>query len=156
MMGCSIGEAAEFIQEYFIGFPVLKRWINAKVAEAKRTGYVLNLFGRKRPIPEIQDAQWSIRAKGEREAVNTIVQGTAVDIVKKMQMILRCEILDAEVRIVLQVHDEILMEVPDAFVGRTLERLKDLVGYFPDYPCTVKVGKSYGDLHKEEEYVPVI
>jgi DNA polymerase-1 len=145
MAECSLEEAREMIRRYFSTYTVLKQWIDNIKRQAKIDGFVTNLFGRVRYIPELSSGSFRIREKGEREAVNSIVQGTAVDIVKKMMLYLR-EIFVPEIRLVLQVHDEILWEVPDEFLSKALELCQELKPAFPDYPCTVMVGKVYGDL----------
>ena len=145
MLECSVLEAQEFMAEHKRTYPVLYQWMGATIAQAKIDGYVTNMFGRIRPIPELNAGSFSLRQKGEREAINTIVQGTAVDIVKKMMLYLR-DIYPTEARLVLQVHDEILWEVPDEWMVMTLKLSKELEYAFPDYPCTVKTGKIYGEL----------
>ena len=146
MAGCSLMEAEIMIDKYFKTYHVLKAWIDATIAQARIDGYVTNMFGRIRPIPEINSTILSVREKGEREAINTIVQGTAVDIVKKMMLYLR-ELFSSYEKLVLQVHDEILWEVPEVSCKELVEiASRELALAFPDYPCTVKVGKIYGKL----------
>ena len=145
MAGCTIGEAEELIEQYFNTYRVLHRWIKGIHKGAKESGYVTNLFGRKRQIPELISPNWRLREKGERESVNTIVQGTAVDIVKRMMLYLRGE-LSSQVRLVLQVHDEILWETPLELLQHTLDTIAGMYPAFPDYPCTLKIGEYYGEL----------
>lgn len=145
MLECSVEEAREFMAEHKAAYPVLYAWMDAKVAEAKRLGYVVNLFGRIRPIPELSAGSWKIRQKGEREVVNTIVQGTAVDIVKLMMLYLKPK-FSGLVKFVLQVHDEILLEVPDVLMEETLEVCKELDLAFQGYPVTTMIGKVYSEL----------
>lgn len=144
-------EAEELIRHYFATYKGLARWIERVKVQVRRDGYVTNLFGRKRPIPEIHSASWKLRERAEREAVNTIVQGTAVDIVKLMMLYLKSG-LDKEVRMILQVHDEILLEVPDHLVMPTIQVCKELAQAFPDYPCKIEIGKCYGEMVKEGVY----
>jgi len=148
MLECSIEEALEFMAEHKAAYPVLYQWIQDRKSQAKIDGYVVNLFGRIRPIPELKAGSWKLREKGEREAINSIVQGTAVDIVKKVMLVLRKELLKPEVRFVVQVHDEILLEIPDIILDETLTVCKELSLYFPDYPFSASVGKNYGELGK--------
>jgi len=145
MLECSVLEAQEFMREHRATYPVLYQWMAGIIAQAKTDGYVTNLFGRIRPIPELNAGSFSLRQKGEREGINTIVQGTAVDIVKLMMLYLR-KIYPPEIRLVLQVHDEMVWEIPDGLFESALESAKELEGAFPDYPCTVMVGKVYGEL----------
>ena len=146
MLECTTEEALIFMAEHKATYPVLYQWMEETISKAKEDGYVVNMFGRIRPLPELYAGAWRIREKAEREVVNTIVQGTAVDIVKKCMIILRKEILDPEVRMVIQIHDEVLLEVPDVILGETLDACKELSLYFPDYPFSVSVGKNYGEL----------
>lgn len=148
MAGCSLMEAEVMIDKYFRTYHVLKAWIDATIAQARLDGFVTNMFGRIRPIPEINSSIYSIKAKGEREAINTIVQGTAVDIVKKMMLYLQSELgkVHLNVKLILQVHDEILWEVPDDDIGSILYIGEGLAQAFPDYPCSVKIGKVYGKM----------
>ncbi len=145
MLECSIAEAQQFMAEHKRTYPVLYQWMEATIAQAKVDGYVTNMFGRIRPIPELNAGSFSLRQKGEREAINTIVQGTAVDIVKLIMLYLR-KLYGEGIRLVLQVHDEILWEVPDDSLEWAIETSKELEQAFPDYPCTVKTGKVYGEL----------
>ena len=147
LLGMSVPEAQEWLSVYFSKYKVLDRWIKSIKKQAKEDGYVVNMFGRIRPLPELSGGSWKIREKAEREAVNTICQGTAVDIVKKIMLYLK-EILNPEVRLVLQVHDEILLEVPDRLVQETLKKSKELALVFPDYPVSISMGKCYGTLEK--------
>jgi DNA polymerase-1 len=145
MSGCTVDEAKELIKKYFETYVVLDRWIKLTQRQAKSNGYVTNLFGRIRPIPEFQSGSWKLREKAEREAVNTVVQGTAIDIIKKMMLYLRSE-LDPRVRLVLNVHDEMLWECPDDLLQQSIETSKELTLAFPDYPCKLVVGTVYGEM----------
>ncbi len=150
MLECSIEEAEEFMAEHKAAYPVLYVWMDARVAQAKEDGYVISMFGRIRPIPELYDARWKIRQKAEREVVNTEVQGTAVDIIKLAMLYMR-SILDKSIRLVLNVHDEIVFESPDELLPNALEQCKELQFAFPTYPFSVSIGKCYGEL-KEVKY----
>jgi DNA polymerase-1 len=148
MLECSLEEAKELKEERKRTYPVLFKWVEDRIREAKALGYVTNIFGRKRPIPELSAGSWSLREKGKREVVNTLVQGTAADIIKLMMLFLK-GILAPSVRMVLQVHDEILLEVPDVWVSQTLESIEELKMAFPYYPCSVAIGKNYGELEEK-------
>jgi len=147
MLECSVEEAAQFMAEHKATYPVLYQWMEAKVAQAKEDGYVINMFGRIRPLPELYAGSWRMREKAEREVVNTICQGTAVDIVKLGMIYLR-KILDPMIRLVLQVHDEILFEVPDGLLQQALEQCKELELAFPSYPFSIATGKVYGEMEE--------
>ena len=147
MTGMSAEDAKAMQVQYFRTYHVLKAWIDNTQKEAKERGFVTNLFGRIRPIPELSAGSWKIRAQGERKAVNSVVQGTAVDIVKMVMLNLRASI-NRSVRMILQVHDEIVMECPDSLVQETLAIITELKNFFPDYPFAIETGRYYGELEK--------
>ena len=117
-LGISRDEAKEFIETYFQRFQGVRDFLDAQVEMAKKEGYVQTLMGRRRYVPELESKNWNIRQFGERVAQNTPIQGTAADLMKKA-MIDAQAALDAtgtEARMLLQVHDELLLEVPDGDV----------------------------------------
>ena len=105
-------EAAEYIEKYFETYPGIKQFLDQSVTDAKEKGYVTTLFGRRRPVPELSSSNFMQRSFGERVAMNSPIQGTAADIIK-IAMIRVNERLKAEhfrSRLILQVHDELLVE----------------------------------------------
>ncbi|MBI5073600.1 MAG: DNA polymerase I [Nitrospirae bacterium] len=109
-------EAEQFIKQYFDRHPGVKQYIEQLIAETTEKGYVTTLFGRKRPVPELKNQNRNIRQLGERLAVNSPIQGTAADIIKLAMISIR-ERLRAEslrARMILQVHDELLFELPES------------------------------------------
>ena len=105
-------EAAEYIEQYFETYPDVKKFLDTAVADAKENGYVTTMFGRRRPIPELSSGNFMQRSFGERVAMNSPIQGTAADIMK-IAMIRVWERLHKESlqsRLILQVHDELLIE----------------------------------------------
>lgn len=149
LLECSVEEAIEFREEKKKTYPRLYEWREEVKAQARIDGYVVSQFDRIRPIPELHAGSWKIRENAEREIVNSIVQGTAVDIVKLAGLYLR-SMLDSSVRFVLQVHDEWLLECPDKLLEQTLEVCKTLKDYLSQYPFTAKVGKIYNQLKEAE------
>lgn len=149
MAECTIMEAEQLIGQYFDTYKILKVWIDTMKEKAKEDGYVINMFGRIRPIPDLHSGSWKLREDALREAINTVVQGAAVDIVKKMMLYLR-GVFPKEVQLVLQVHDEIIWEVPDEWMEETLSQVKELNIAFPIYPVVAKTGMIYGDLKEIE------
>ena len=111
-------EAAEFIERYLARFPKVKEFIETTIEQATEEGYVTTLFGRKRRIPELRSRKWQTRSLGERLAVNTPIQGTSADIIKVAMVRCREALRDAGLAttLVLQIHDELLFEAPDAEV----------------------------------------
>lgn len=107
-------EATDYIQKYFETYPGVKAFLDRMVQEGKEKGYVTTLYGRRRPIPELKSSNFNQRSFGERVATNSPIQGTAADIMK-MAMIRvdrRLRELGLRSRIILQVHDELLVEAP--------------------------------------------
>lgn len=145
MLECEVAEAEEFMAEHRETYPVLYEWMDTTKAQAREDGYVVNMFGRIRPLPELYGGSFKVREKAEREIVNTIVQGSAVDIVKIAMLHLR-RILDPRVRLVLQVHDEILWECPDELLQSSLSQCGDLDSILPQYPFDIQTGKVYGEM----------
>ena len=105
-------EAAEYIDKYFETYPGVKIYLDELVKEGKEQGYVTTLFGRKRPIPELSSSNFMQRSFGERVAMNSPLQGTAADIMKiaMIRVFERMEKEQLKSRMILQVHDEILIE----------------------------------------------
>ncbi len=109
-------EAKEFIDAYLERFPRVAAFMQEVVDQATRDGFVTTLWGRRRPIPELTARNVQVRMLGERLAVNTVVQGTAADVIK-LAMIRCSDALAAErlkTRLLLTIHDELLFEAPDA------------------------------------------
>ncbi|MEP6910330.1 MAG: DNA polymerase I [Actinomycetota bacterium] len=137
-------EAQTYIDAYLARFPHVQDFIQRTIEQAARDGYVTTLFGRRRPVPEIRASNRQTRSLGERLAVNSVMQGTAADVIKKAMVAIHRRLRDEgrAARLVLQVHDELLLEVPDAEVSA----LKDLVreemcNAFPlDPPLGVDIG----------------
>ena len=113
-LGIEREEAAAYIQRYFERLPRVKAFIEATIETARRQGYATTVFGRRRPIPELASANFQERSLGERLAVNSVIQGSAADIIKVAMI--RCHDRLAKdfpaSRLVLQVHDELVFEVP--------------------------------------------
>jgi DNA polymerase-1 len=108
-------EALDYINQYFATYPKVKEFLDRTVAEAKENGYVTTLFGRRRPVPELHSSNFMQRSFGERVAMNSPIQGTAADIIK-IAMIRVDERLHREnrkARLILQVHDELIVEAPE-------------------------------------------
>ena len=115
-LGIPTEEAAEILNAYFEAFPSVKSYMESTVAEARERGYTETLFGRRRQIPELSSNNFRIRQAGERQAMNAGIQGLAADIFKVALVDLdrALEARRAESRLILQVHDEVVLEVPPA------------------------------------------
>ena len=137
-------EAATYITRYFERFPAVKRFIDATIAQAAEEGYVRTLMGRRRNIPELRSGNPQRRGLGERLAVNTVIQGTAADIIKVAMVNCHRAITDAglETELVLQIHDELLFEGPEAEMAAASELARrEMIGAFDlDPPLAVDIG----------------
>lgn len=122
-----VGEAAEILDSYFEAFPSVKQYMDDTVEEARERGYTETLFGRRRQIPELSSGNRQVRMAGERQAMNAGIQGLAADIFKVALVRLdeRLEEAGLESRIVLQVHDEIIVEAPDREVDEASALMRE-------------------------------
>lgn len=105
-------EAAAYIEQYFHTYPGIKEFLDTAVSEAKEKGYVVTMFGRRRPVPELSSSNFMQRSFGERVAMNSPIQGTAADIIKiaMIRVYKRLKEEGLESKLILQVHDELLIE----------------------------------------------
>ncbi len=126
-IGVTKKEAAAFIQSYLETYPGVARYMDEIKASAKEKGYVETLFGRRRYLPELKSKQFNLRSFGERVAMNTPIQGTAADIIKvamvRVYDRLRAEGLES--RLILQVHDELILEAPKHEAARVEALLRE-------------------------------
>ena len=108
-------EAAQYIEHYFETYPGIKRFLDDAVAHAKEKGYAVTLFGRRRPVPELKSSNFMQRSFGERVAMNAPIQGTAADIIKIAMIGVNGELKKRNMksRLILQVHDELLIEADE-------------------------------------------
>ena len=113
-LGIGRDEAKAFIDQYFERFSGVRAYLDGQVAIASEKGFVETLMGRRRHIPELQAKNWNVRQFGERVAQNTPIQGTAADLIKKAMLDLSSALAESDTgaRLLLQVHDELLFEVP--------------------------------------------
>ncbi|HEY2427509.1 MAG TPA: DNA polymerase I [Acidimicrobiales bacterium] len=113
-LGIPREEAQTILDAYFAAYPAVRDYMDGAVAEARRKGYTETLFGRRRQIPELASATYSVRLAGERQAMNAGIQGLAADIFKVALVMLDRTLEDASMRsrLILQVHDEVILEVP--------------------------------------------
>jgi DNA polymerase I len=132
-LGIEREEAGAYIRKYFERFPGIRDYMEETKAFAKQNGYVLTLFGRKCHYPEIAHSNASIRAFNERAAINARLQGTAADIIRRAMVRMEPALEKAKLsaRMLLQVHDELVFEVPDAEVERTLPVVERVMAHAP-------------------------
>ena len=118
-------EAEQYIKDYFISYPGIKNYLDNSVKEAKEKGYSVTMFGRRRPIPELTSGNFMQRQFGERVAMNSPIQGSAADIMKRAMINVAKELKEKDLKskIVLQVHDELLIEAYE----NEVEQVKDIL-----------------------------
>ncbi len=142
-------EAREYIESYFAHYSGVKEYMDKTIADAKENGFVTTLFGRRRYIPELAASNFNLRSFGERVAMNAPIQGTAADIIKiamvKVEKALRAKCPEA--KLILQVHDELICEVPEKDAERVAQILKEemenAVKLSVPLKADVKIGKSW-------------
>jgi DNA polymerase-1 len=125
-LGVTIKQAHQYIEGYNSEYPHVRSYLDQLIRKAYETGYVETLFGRRRYLPELQSANRNLRQFGERAAMNTPIQGTAADLIKMAMVRVRASFNEAKLksRLVLQVHDELIVEAPLAEADRAAELLK--------------------------------
>ncbi len=150
-LGIDLLEAKEFIDKYLEVFPGIKEYKDNLIKEAYQNGYVKTLFNRKRIIDELNNKNYLIRSSGERMALNTPIQGTAADILK-MAMIKMQEEIDKHnfnAKMVIQVHDELVFDVPKNEVEEFIPILKDVMENIYELKVPLKVDIEYGNTWYE-------
>jgi DNA polymerase-1 len=145
-LGIPRGEAAQIIDNYFKQFPGIKRYMESTVELARRQGYVETLMGRRRTIRDIRSANASVRGGAERMAMNTPIQGTAADMIKLAMIRVDKALREAglKTRMLLQVHDELLFELPPEEVGQAKALVLDAMRNALPLPAGVPVEVEAG------------
>lgn len=150
-IGVFPSEAKDYIDSYLYKYEGVKSYMDRVVSEAKENGYVSTLFGRRRYLPELHSSNFNIRSGAERIALNTPIQGTAADIIKlaMIRVFRRLEEEKLEARLILQVHDELIVEAPEHEARRAAEILTDemqrVVQLSVPLVAEAKMGKSWYD-----------
>ena len=135
--------AQEFIDAYFAGFPRVRAFIDRTLEEARRSGVVKTMYGRRRLVPELNSRNGQMRSAAERVAVNLPIQGTAADIMKRAMIDVHAALASyPDARMILTVHDELLFEVPEDRAEEVAQVVRDqMQAAAPlDVPLTVDVG----------------
>ncbi|MGQ0520632.1 MAG: DNA polymerase I [Actinomycetota bacterium] len=145
-LGIAVDEAARILAAYFEAFPNVRAYMERTVQEARDRGYTETLFGRRRQIPELSSLNFRIRQAGERQAMNAGIQGLAADIFKvalvRLDAALEREGLAS--RVVLQVHDEVILEVPEAERDAAAELTLEAMRHACDLRVPLEVNVSWG------------
>ena len=120
-------EATEYIEQYFATYPGIKAFLDGAVAHAKENGYVTTMYGRRRPVPELSSSNFMQRSFGERVAMNSPIQGTAADIIKIAMIRVYQRLKDEKLssKLILQVHDELLIETKEEEKDKVREILEE-------------------------------
>ena len=152
-IGVSVKEADAFLKNYLAAFPKVSGYMDKTIADAKACGYVSTLFGRRRALPELASSNFNVRSSGERMARNTPIQGTAADVIKlamvRVWKRLRNEKMES--RLILTVHDELIVEAPQAEAEKAAQILREemegCVQYAVPLSTDVHAGKNWLEAH---------
>lgn len=152
-IGSTLGEAKKYIEDYMAHFSGVKQYMEKVTKSAEASGYAVTFFGRRRFIPEILATNKTVKALGKRIAMNTPIQGTAADIIKiamvRVYNRLKSELPEA--KLILQVHDELIVESPEdkaESAAKILqEEMQNAVKLAVPFPCDAKIGKTWYDVH---------
>ena len=146
-------EAKEIITKYFDRFPNVKQYITDTIETARQTGYVSTLLGRRRYLPDINSRNQNVRGNAERQAINMPIQGTAADMIKLAMIHLDGEIRKRELqtRMLLQVHDELVFEVPRSEVTEmkklVVDKMQNALKLSVPIDVEVGAGSSWLEAH---------
>lgn len=152
-LGCGRQEASKIIGDYFASFPSIRRYIDDTLSSARQNGYVETLFGRRRYLPDISSGSAAVRSIAERNAVNAPIQGTAADIIKLAMIGVDRQLREGgyKSRMVLQIHDELLLEVPsseiDAVRSMLTGQMENVVKLSVPLIVECNYGKNWLDAH---------
>ena len=147
-LGILTDEAQALLDEYFAAFPQLTSWIEKTKEQARRDGFVETIFGRKRFLPDIASSDPRLQAQAERAAVNMPIQGSEADIVKKAMVV--CAERVSEAALLVQVHDELLFEIPQRRAEELSQKLRKILEHiWPEaslpFPVKVSRGARWGE-----------
>ena len=150
---CSRSEAKQIIDDYFASFPSIREFIDASVASARANGYVETIFGRRRYLPDINSQNANLRSLSERNAVNAPIQGSAADIIKLAMIGVDRALSEQapDARMVLQIHDELLLEVPRERIeqvrGLLVREMEGVVSLSVPLTVECNYGENWLDAH---------
>jgi DNA polymerase-1 len=145
-LAIDVAEATAILEAYFAAFPAVRAYMDRTVTEARRRGFTETLFGRRRPIPELTSDNFRVRQAGERQAMNAGIQGLAADIFKialvRIDAALESSSLTA--RLVLQVHDEVIVESPTAEKDAVAELVLGIMRGAASLAVPLEVNAAWG------------
>lgn len=139
-------EAQQYIEDYFAMYPAVHEYLESVKEYAKKTGYSVTAFGRRRPIPELKNSNFMQRSFGERVAMNAPIQGTAADVIKMAMIRVYDRLLNEglEARMILQIHDELLVEAPEREKERVMAILEEEMPGAADFPVKLEAEAHWG------------
>jgi DNA polymerase-1 len=140
-------EAQDYIDLYFSRYPGVKRYMDETKETARKTGYVETVFGRRLYLPDIDASNYQRRQYAERSAINAPMQGTAADLIKKAMINLHNAIIKQtlDAKIIMQVHDELVLEVADSDVTKTSKLTREIMSNIANLEIDLKVDIGIGD-----------
>jgi DNA polymerase-1 len=151
-LGVEMEEAASFIESYYAQFPRVREYLAAQVERAKIDGFTTTMFGRRRYLPELHSANFRLRALGERMALNTPIQGTAADIIKRAMIDVDAALRKEPIaKMLLTVHDELVFEIPEDKLERARALIEKAMVNAAELRCglavDVQTGTNWADAH---------
>ncbi|MBX3179816.1 MAG: DNA polymerase I [Candidatus Hydrogenedentes bacterium] len=150
-LGISNAEAGEFIDGYFAQYPGIRAWLDETLERARAQGYVTTILNRRRYVPDISSGNVNMRRAGERVAINTPVQGSAADIIKLAMIELDRVLADEDAQMLLQVHDELVVETPAASAEDVSNMMRNVMEKVLTLQVPLRVdvgsGKNWAEIH---------
>jgi len=153
-LGVSVDEASNFIEAYFLRYPKVKDYIQEQIEKAKNDGYVTTILGRRREIPEINSKNSGIRQFAERQAINTPIQGSAADLIKKAMVEIYRQMRKSGLKskLILQIHDELVFEVPkselDSLIRLVRQKMEGCFSFYVPIEVVIKKGKNWLEIEE--------
>ena len=150
----SQADAKKYIEKYFEQYPGVKNWMDTVIEQTVKTGYTQTLYGRRRHVPGIYEKNKNLFDAARRIAINTPAQGTAAEIMKLGMINLKNAFahLDTEAKIILQIHDELLVQVPEKDSALVSEIIKSTLEHVVDWDIplavTIREGKNWQEVTK--------
>ena len=148
--GMSYEQATHFIKRYFEVRPKLQGYIESIKTQAKDLGYVENIFGRRRPTPDVHSSNFAVREGAYRAAVNMPFQGSAADVMKLAMVKLQEKLDGTDCKLLLQIHDSVIVECPEKDAEKYAELIKETMENVHKLPVKLTVdtstGKNWGEL----------
>jgi DNA polymerase-1 len=152
-LGIGRGEAQKYVDLYFERYPGVRRYMDETKQKARDAGFVETLFGRRLYLPEIQSRNQALRQYAERSAINAPMQGTAADIIKRamIQVDAWLRTSKAKARLIMQVHDELVLEVSDDAVTTLVQQIRTHMAHAAELQVPLKVdvgiGRNWDEAH---------